>query len=67
LQGTFSAGTPDKLFEGVSALAGYAFGRNYDVAPDGRFVMVKDSFVDSDGNPAAITVVLDWLQGISRR
>ncbi len=42
------------------------FGTNYDVAPDGRFLMLK--FPDtSDTEPERIHVFLDWLTEIEER
>lgn len=64
---SFSAGTPVKLFEGVAALAGFPPGRNYDVSADGRFLMVKDLFVDKNGRPAELTVVLNWSEELKTR
>ena len=66
---TFSAGTPQVLFE-----APYLFGnedigriRTWDLAPDGRFLMVK--VVTPGGGPAAapsFTVVLNWFDELQR-
>lgn len=60
---SFTAGTPQKLFDGVSVLAGFPPGRNYDVAADGRFLMIKDRYLDPTMRPIELTVVLN---GVSR-
>ena len=62
----FTPGTPERLFD-----APYYFGlggRNYDVAPDGRFLMIQD-VAQSDGGGAspAITVVLNWFEELKER
>ena len=60
---SFSRGTPQLLFEG-----GYhqAVGRTYDVAPDGRFVMVKEDAEDEAPSPV-IVVVDNWFQELTER
>jgi hypothetical protein len=49
----FSASKPMKLFEGK-----YQLGANYDVAPDGRFLMVQLGLQESA--PTLINAVLNW-------
>ena len=67
---SFSRGTPVVLFETTNFLggAGAAPGRTYDVAPDGRFVMVKTAgdAVEQTQAPQ-ITVVLDWFEELKAR
>ena len=62
----FPYGSPERLFD-----APYYFespGRNYDVAPDGRFLMIKDTDqLDGGGASPAITVVLNWHQELLQR
>ena len=62
----FTSGTPEVLFD-----APYYFGnigRNYDVAPDGRFLMVKSGpQPDADVSSPEITVVLNWHQELLER
>ena len=62
---TFSAGNPTKLFEG-QWFRGQS-GRTYDIAKDGRFLMIKDA---PAGNPnaaaASIVVVLNWTEELKR-
>ena len=52
----FSAGQPERLFEGryLDDLT-----RNYDVAPDGRFLMIKQA-----DTLRQIHVVVDWLEDL---
>lgn len=56
----FSAGTPEALFD-ASKYFLTTIGRNYDVAPDGRFVMIAQPRMDASQS-VPITVVLNWLQ-----
>jgi hypothetical protein len=42
------------------------FGTNYDVAPDGRFLMLGVPNT-SESEPASINVFLDWLSQIEER
>jgi hypothetical protein len=58
-------GKPTLLFEG-----GYRGGlrsdtpnSNYDVTPDGRFVMIRR---DESSGPAQINVVLNWAEELKR-
>ena len=67
---SFSRGTPVVLFETTNFLggAGAAPGRTYDVAPDGRFVMVKTAGDAMEQTQAPqITVVLNWSQELLER
>ena len=58
-------GEPVELWETPYFTVGTFF-TNYDVAPDGRFLMLK--FPDtSDTEPARIHVFLDWLTEIEER
>ena len=41
--------------------------RNYDVAPDGRFLMVKAGDETGEAPPAQITVVLNWHEELLER
>lgn len=66
VQPTFSAGTPEKLFDSAAALTGFPPGRNYDVAPDGRFLMVKDSFVNAP-RPLEFTIAINWIAEVKSR
>ena len=67
---TFRAGNPAVLFEAPYLLTSVGFGRTrtWDLADDGRFLMVKES-VSSDGSGAGpqITVVLNWHQELLER
>ncbi len=62
----FTHQTPKVLFE-----APYFFGapgRNYDVAPDGRFLMVKTGSQPGEDAPTPnITVVLNWFEELKAR
>ena len=57
----FSAGKPVMLFQGrfVSNVL------DYDVAPDGRFLMMKPG--DEEQTPPDLHVVLNWVDELARR
>ena len=62
---SFTNETAKVLFEAGSYYFG-APGRNYDVAPDGRFLMVKAGDETGDGATAPeITVVLNWFEELT--
>ena len=62
LQPTFRAGRPQPLFEGSY----FSFGSgSYDVAPDGRFLMIKPG--PEESGPAHVKVVLNWFEEVKRR
>jgi serine/threonine-protein kinase len=52
----FKAGSPKELFSGV-------YGRGYDVAPDGRFVMITREEDDESSN---LIVVLNWFEELKK-
>ena len=60
------AARPLVLFEGTYERVGGELSTNYDVASDGRFLMVR-----SEGNPRAteqqINVVLNWFEELKAR
>ena len=57
---------PEVVFEGTYLPPG-AGGRNYDVAPDGRFLMLKAADETGEAPPAQITVVLNWFEELTAR
>ena len=62
---TLTPGTARVVFEGTYF---QAEGRRYDLAPDGRFLMIKLG-VTTDDTPAPtarITVVLNWFEELER-
>ena len=63
---SFTPGTPEVLFG-----ANYSFsytGRNYDVAPDGRFLMINLASRSGEDTPSAqINVVLNWFEELTER
>ena len=63
---TFSAGDPEVLFE--QQYSYFRQDRTYDVAPDGRFLMIKEGATTDDGSAptAQITVVLNWFEELQR-
>jgi len=64
---TWMAGLPTKLFEGGSYYVGGggAAGRTYDVAPDGRFLMIKSAGTPEEAG-ASVIVVLNWFEELKR-
>ena len=62
---TLTLGAPEILFDGPYR----AFvGRNYDLAPDGRFLMIAlEEAGNEDAPPPQITVVLNWHQELLER
>jgi serine/threonine-protein kinase len=63
---TWVAGTPQKLLDGRDYYFGAVAdaGRTYDVAADGRFLMIKDAAPDRA--PSSIIVVQNWLEELKR-
>ena len=58
----FSASRPRLLFEGPFEASDAS--RNYDVLPDGRFLMVRSALVDV---PQRLYVALNWLEQLRAR
>ena len=62
----FSAGKPRMLFDAASYSPTPATATNYDVSPDGRFLMLKPS--EQQGQAATqINVVLNWFEELKRK
>lgn len=62
---SFDHGRSEVLFEGD-----YFFGRdgrNYDVAPDGRFLMITGTSPGDDAPPLETTAVLNWFEELKAR
>ena len=58
-----AAGAPRRLFEG--SYAGETFGQpNYDVAPDGRFLMIRER---DSSKTVRLHVVTNWFTELARR
>ena len=62
-EGGFAAGTPEVLFEGPY-LSEIPAGRQYDVAPDGRILMIKPE--TDDATSAQIILVQNWFEELER-
>jgi serine/threonine-protein kinase len=64
---TWNAGSPTKLFDGRTFLrtTTTGLGRTYDVAKDGRFLMVKETAPDRTP-PIAMVVVQNWTEELKR-
>jgi serine/threonine-protein kinase len=61
---TWNAGSPTELFRGAYFLREGSLGRQYDVAPDGRFLMLKRETVDETPH---FVIVQNWLTEIARQ
>jgi len=59
-----TAGPPRMLFEG-NYLWSDTGGAGYDVAPDGRFLMVEP--LEPEQPATAIDVVINWFDDVQRR
>jgi serine/threonine-protein kinase len=63
---TLKAGLPQVLFEAAISVQGVG-ARPYDVAPDGRFLIMRDVQTEGGGGtPSNIIVVLNWLEELKR-
>ena len=64
--GTFTRGNPETLFNA----AGYAVydwsRRDYDVAPDGRFLMLELPRGGDAGELSEIVIVQNWFEELER-
>ena len=60
---SFSAGKPKSLFQGLYQPTPI-FEANYDVAPDGRFLMIKPG--GEEQAPTQVNVVLNWFEELKR-
>jgi hypothetical protein len=60
LGGVFRASKPRVLFEG-------RYQPGYDVAPDGRFLMVKPPAEQARAQPDKVHIVVNWSEELHRR
>ena len=61
----FVAGTPETLFESVDLAS--AWGRSYDVAPDGqRFLITLSKELPTNLAPAQMIFVQNWFEELKR-
>jgi serine/threonine-protein kinase len=65
--GEFSFATPIELFSGPFLLPAAPTVRGYDVARDGRFLMIQTANPIDATKPASIVVVQNWTEEIKRR
>jgi eukaryotic-like serine/threonine-protein kinase len=61
---TLVAGRPQVLFETATAVT--VSGRPYDVAPDGRFLIIRRVETEAGGTPSNMIVVLNWTEELKR-
>jgi eukaryotic-like serine/threonine-protein kinase len=67
---SFKFGNPRTLFERSYVMEGsdVGGGRSYALAPDGRFLMMKEEEgVEGGSGPAEIVVILNWIEDLKRR
>ena len=63
---SFAPGNAEEVFGGYYAPIGRAFGRTYDISPDGeRFLMIKESGSDETSSTEFI-LVLNWFEELKR-
>jgi eukaryotic-like serine/threonine-protein kinase len=60
----WNAGSPTKLFRGGYDIREGSLGRQYDVAPDGRFLMLKR---EATAEAPHIVIVQNWLSELARK
>jgi serine/threonine-protein kinase len=63
----FSFATPVRLFVGGFYTIQAPGARSYDVARDGRFLMIEPAPSDSGAAPASIVVVENWVEELKQR
>jgi eukaryotic-like serine/threonine-protein kinase len=61
---TWKAGTSRELFRGQYAVREGTLGRLYDVAPDGRFFMLKP---EATGDAPHVVIVQNWIGELARQ
>jgi hypothetical protein len=64
---TWTASSPQKLLEPRYFTGNGNLGRQYDVARDGRFLMIKDQGNDSTRAAPDLVVVRHWDEELKRR
>jgi Tol biopolymer transport system component len=65
-EGEFSFAAPQQLFAGSRLAASGPFASSYDVARDGRFLMIEPPGTSGDATPASIVVVENWAEELKR-
>jgi hypothetical protein len=63
-ESSWKAGSPKELFRGPYFMREGSLGRQYDVAPDGRFLMLKREA--TSGSPDLV-IVQNWLAELARK
>jgi serine/threonine-protein kinase len=65
-EGEFSFAAPEQLFAGSYVTLPVAFASSYDVARDGRFLMIELPGANAAATPASIVVVENWAEELKR-
>jgi Tol biopolymer transport system component len=65
-EGAFSFAAPEQLFAGSYLAASTPFASSYDVAKDGRFLMITLPGTSTAAAPASIVVVENWAEELKR-
>jgi serine/threonine-protein kinase len=66
-QASFRPGTPRLLLQGAYDYGVGPQGRAFDIAPDGRFLMLKERAGTTGTSAAQIIVVQNWLEALKHR
>jgi Tol biopolymer transport system component len=61
---TWKAGSPSELFRGPYAIRDGTMGRQFDVAPDGRFLMLKR---EAAREAPHVVIVQNWVAGLNHQ
>jgi serine/threonine-protein kinase len=62
---SFRAGTPTLLFRGRYQAGSWL--RTYDLAPDGRFLMIEPGTLDQEPSVQSLSIVLNWFEELKER
>ena len=62
---TFHASSPLKLFDASVYWPGIQTGRAFDVAPDGRFIFIKE--VNDPWRKPPVVAVLNWVDDLKSK
>jgi hypothetical protein len=61
---TLIAGRPQKLFDATAVIA--SGGRAYDIAPDGRFLIVRSASPEKGDASPNLVLVQHWFEELKR-
>ena len=66
---SFTAGTPQAMFETAVPVPAAAIGRQYDISPDGqRFLVIQPAPMGDDSSgTVSLRIVLNWFEELKER